>query len=106
MNRPVEAETAARLRNRSAGFNVVQKRMERPVALDRTGCPASRAGTQPPAPPVAEGTASVWFSASKRHSTSFRYGMLAASDPKGSEAEGAQAHPAPNPYQALGLVGR
>ena len=33
-------------------------------------------------------------------------GLLAASDPKGSEAEGAQAHPAPNPYQALGLVGR
>jgi len=25
---------------------------------------------------------------------------------KGSEAEGAQAHPAPNPYQALGLVAR
>ncbi|MCY3602850.1 MAG: hypothetical protein OXH12_07190 [Chloroflexi bacterium] len=36
----------------------------------------------------------------------FREGLLAASDPKGSEAEGAQAHPAPNPYQALGLVGR
>ena len=32
--------------------------------------------------------------------------MLAASDPKRSEAERAQAHPAPNPYQALGLVGR
>jgi len=29
-----------------------------------------------------------------------------ASDPKGSGAEGAQAHPAPNPYQALGLGGR
>ena len=36
----------------------------------------------------------------------FREGLLAASDPQGSEAEGAQAHPAPNPYQALGLVGR
>ena len=36
----------------------------------------------------------------------FREGLLAASDPKGSEPEGAQAHPAPNPYQALGLVGR
>ena len=36
----------------------------------------------------------------------FRDGPLAASDPKGSEAEGAQAHPTPNPYQAPGLVGR
>ena len=36
----------------------------------------------------------------------FRDGLLAASDPQGSEAEGAQAYPAPNPYQALGLVGR
>ncbi|MDE2763579.1 MAG: hypothetical protein OXQ94_19080 [Gemmatimonadota bacterium] len=36
----------------------------------------------------------------------FREGLLAASDPQGSEAEGAQAHPASNPYQALGLVGR
>jgi len=29
-----------------------------------------------------------------------------ASDPEGAGAEGAQAHPAPNPYQALGLGGR
>jgi len=36
----------------------------------------------------------------------FREGLLAANDPQGSEAEGAQVHPAPNPYQALGLVGR
>ena len=36
----------------------------------------------------------------------FREGLLAASDPQGSETEGAQAHPASNPYRALGEGGR
>ena len=48
----------------------------------------------------------VFLRLSKAALDTFRGGLLAASDPQGSEAEGAQAHPAPNPYQALGLVGR
>ena len=69
MNRPVEAETAARVRNRNVGLNVMRERMERPAVLDRRGCPASRAGRKPSAAPPAEGTASVWSSVSKRRST-------------------------------------
>jgi len=69
VNRPVEAETAARVRNRKVGFNVMQERTDRPVALDRPGCQGVEPGRSRPPLRRPRGWRVLWSSASKRRLT-------------------------------------
>ena len=85
----------------------MQERTDRPTVLDRKGCPASRAGTRPPAAPPAVGTASVWSSASKRRLTGpSRQGLLVRERPEEGGRRGVNLHLAPSPYRAFGEAGR